>query len=200
MSPAEVWNQGRRQLRPITPETAAMIIGTDGGKERQIRSGMIELRDSEVSGDPLRFDAHLLPPRGKFLTVLNPFDTRRLTCFDARGRYVATLDRLHSVSRADTEGVARSCGRAAKIEAEMLAPMRQRAMRQATKKRAMHVNNARVLDLSRPFTAEEKIADQRRRDNTAPMSAFLEDEAVPDTLQEPNECSARPIASMEDFV
>lgn len=194
MAPVEVWNQGKRALKRISPETAALIIGTAGGKERQVRSGMIEMRDSEVSGDPLRFDAHLLPPRGKFLTVLNPFDTRRLTCFDARGRYVATLDRLHSVSRADAEGIARACGQAAKIEAEMLTPMRKRAMqsKQIQRKTAMHRNNARVLDLSRPFTEGEKIAEGERRENAVPMSAFLED-AAPETTERNH------IASMEDF-
>jgi hypothetical protein len=188
MSPAEFWNQGRRALQTISPETAALIIGTANGKERQIRNGMIELKNSEISGDPLRFDAHQLPPRGKYLTVLNPFDTRRLTCFDAKGRYVATLDRLQSVCRSNVQALHESCGRAAKIEAEMLAPLRRRAMGQAQKKRAMHLNNARAIDLTKPFTAEEKAISTRDRTRLRAERGSIEDLMPPPQL-DPAEAS-----------
>jgi hypothetical protein len=177
MAPVEYWQQGRRNLRPISPEAAALIIGTDDGVERPVRNGMIELRDGEISGDVLRFDAHNLPARGKFLTVLNPFDTNRLTCFDARGAYVATLDRLQSVCRSDAAALQLSCGRAARIEAEMLEPLRRRHMRDAREKRDRHVHNARLCDRSRPFTEEERIADRTRKENTVPIEDFVDSRA-----------------------
>jgi hypothetical protein len=197
MSPWEVWQPGRRALRPISEEVTALIIGSEGGVERSIRSGMFQLQCAEISGDLQRFDATDLPPRGKFLTVINPFRPDSLWCFDAKGRFVRRCARIHTPCRGDTEAVHRQIARAREQETKLLAPMRARHQRKLV---AMHKNNARVLDLSRPFTAEEKISDQRRRDNTAPMSAFLEDEAEPSggrTQEEPNE---RHIASMEDFV
>jgi hypothetical protein len=204
MSPMEVWQPGRRALRPISEEVTALIIGPEGGVERQIRSGMFQLQCAEISGDLQRFDATDLPPRGKFLTVINPFRPDSLWCFDAKGRFVQRCGRIHTPCRGDTEAVHRQIARAREQETKLLAPMRARHQRKLV---AMHKNNARVLDLSRPFTAEEKIAGQRRRDNTAPMSAFLEDEAEPSgsrTQEEPNESPREPygphIASIEDFV
>jgi hypothetical protein len=106
---------------------------------------MIELRDGEVSGDLLRYDALALPDREKFLTVLNPFDPSRLFCFDARGGFVAACERLHSVCRSDVEAVQREMGRAAKQEATLLAPLRLRHLAEAREKAALHEHNARVL-------------------------------------------------------
>lgn len=192
MSPEEFWRPRRRQLRPIAPEITALILGSEGGVERVTRNGMIQLRDAEISGDVIRFDATDLRDREKFLTVLNPFDTHSLTCFDAKGRYIATLPRLHSVCRGDAEAVQRACGQAVKTEAKLLAPLRARAMQQARAKQAMHQNNARVLDTARDFTPEEKAASRERRAQTVPADAFLD-------KTEPAPPGAN-IASMEDFL
>jgi hypothetical protein len=182
MSPTEVWRQGYSQLRPISPELAALILGPQGGIERVTRNSMIELRDSEISGDVLRFDAHQLPDREKYLTVLNPFAPGKLTLFDARGKYVSTLDRLHSVSRDDVEAVQRACGAAAKIEGKLLAPLRQRHMQEARDKTSMHRNNANVLDLSKPFTPEEKQTARDTRSRINGERGEFED-LMPETLE-----------------
>jgi hypothetical protein len=173
MSPYEVWTPGARHLRPIGPEIAAMIIGKDGGKERPVRKGEIAMTNSEISGDPLRFDAHHLPPRATYLCVLNPFDTKRLTLFDAKGGYVTTLNRIDVPSRDDMEALQRSTGRAEKALNDMLLPMRRRAMKQARAKRDRHNFNAQVIDTSRPFTAAEKLEADERRALTVPITDFM---------------------------
>jgi hypothetical protein len=207
LSPLEVWKAGKRELRPISPEVVAMIVGTKSGKERPVRNHQISFVNSEISGDPLRFDAHQLPPRSKFLCVLNPFDTDRLLCFNARGRYVATLRRLHSVDRGDVEAVQRAAGQSAKIESALLAPIRKRQLKAARLKLASHKNNARVLDTSRPFTAEEIADDRETRSRITDMRAFLPDPAllspeersgVSDWIENDSESPVRLVQEEED--
>lgn len=145
LSPAEVWRPGARQLVRLRPEAIALILLDDNAVERTTRRGLIELNDHEISGDVLRYDAHQLADREKYLTVLNPYHPEALFVFDARGRYVAACPRVHSVSRADVEAVQRECGAAAKVEADRLAPFRARHLGDAREKAAMHRHNAEIL-------------------------------------------------------
>jgi hypothetical protein len=178
MSPSEVWTPGSRALKPVTLEVAAMIVGTAGGEERPVRKNEIMITDASISGDPLRFDAHHLPPRSKYLCVLNPFDTKRLTLFNSRGGYVTTLTRIDVPCRSDVEAMQASCGRAEKALTERLAPMRRRAMKQARAKRDRALHNGKVTDLSRPFTTEEKIEDRDMRARITDMRDFLPERSL----------------------
>lgn len=212
MSPLEFWRPGSRELRPIQPHVAAMIVGTDGGKERPVRKGEIAFSNSEISGDLLRFDARQLPPRASYLCVLNPFDTRTLTLFDAKNRYVATLQRINVPDRDRVDAVHQECGRAEKALMERLVPMRRRAMAQARAKAGRHRHNGNVLDTSRPFTADEKLEAKERKALTAPMTAFLTEDGsdpyattedvpvVVDSAIVGDDDDAPVIASMEDFI
>jgi hypothetical protein len=178
MSPAEVHRSGRTPLRPISVEAVALVIGPAGAVERTTRNGMIELRDCEISGDVLRYDATALPDRQKFATVVNPFDPSLLFAFDSKGRFVSALDRLQSVSRGDYDAVKRACGAAAKREAALLAPLRQRHAADAREKAAMHAHNARVL--SGEFSSPEQIAsDDERRARLAECDATIDDLVAP---------------------
>jgi hypothetical protein len=212
MSPLEVWRPGSRELRPIQPHVAAMIVGTEGGKERPVRKGEIAFTTSEISGDLLRFDARQLPPRSSYLCVLNPFDTRSLTLFNAKEQYVATLQRIDVPDRDSVEAVHEQCGRAEKALNERLVPLRRRAMTQARLKAGRHRHNGKVLDTSRPFTADEKLDAQERKALTAPMTAFLAEDGtdpyattedvpvVVDAAIVNDDDDAPVIASMEDFI
>lgn len=121
------------------------MLGIESGEERTVRQHMITLQSGEISGDELRYDATMLPEKEKFLAVLNPFDLGALFLFDARGGFVTALERIVSVCRGDVEAVKREQGRAAKMEAAILAPIRARHLEQARQKTAMHKNNAKVL-------------------------------------------------------
>lgn len=214
MSPLEVWRPGSRELQPIEPHVAAMIVGQSGGRERPVRKGEISFTNSEISGDPLRFDATRLPPRSSYLCVLNPFDPRSLTLFNAKGHYVTTLARINVPDRDRVDAVHRECGRAEKALNDRLVPMRRRAMKQARLKSERHRNNLRVTDLSQPFTADEKLEAKERKELTAPMTAFLAedgsdpfaaepiDSAVEHVIDSINDGEDAPttIASMEDFL
>jgi hypothetical protein len=129
MSPLEVWRPGSRELKPIGPHVAAMIVGQ--GRRQRAPGPQRRNRDHELarfSGDPLRFDAHHLPPRATYLCVLNPFDTNSLTLFDAKGGYVTTL-RITFRSRDDIDARAamRPRGESAKRASRPDAPPRHGA-------------------------------------------------------------------------
>lgn len=180
MSPWEWYAPRRRPLVRIDEATTALLLGHEHGSERTVRNGMLEVRDGEVSGDVLRFDATTLPDREKFLTVLNPFDCARLWVFDARGQFIAARPRIASVDRHDVEAVHREMGRAAKTEAALLAPLRQRHLGEARVKAARHANNAAVLGNDLPADREARA---QLREDAVPMETFLGDApSEPSTL------------------
>lgn len=145
LSPTEVWNPGRRQLIRLNPQAIAGILAPDNGIELTTRAGMLTLTASEITGDLLRFDAHQLPDRQKVFAILNPYATDSLWIFDAHHRFISACPRIHSICRADIPALQHECGRAAKIEAERLAPFRARHATEARQRAADMRHNAQIL-------------------------------------------------------
>lgn len=150
LSPTEVWNPGRRHLIRLNPQAIAGILAPDNGIELTTRSGMLTLTASEITGDPLRFDAHQLPDRQKVFAILNPYATDSLWIFDAHHRFLTACPRIHSICRADIPALQHECGRAAKIEAERLAPFRARHAAEARARAADMRHNAAILTTPTP--------------------------------------------------
>lgn len=167
LSPAEVWQHGRRQLTRLRPEAVAGILLRDNGAEITARSGMLELNDSEISGDPLRFDARHLTDRQKYSCVINPFAPQALWVFDARGRFVSACPRIDSIDKPDVAALQRECGAAANAEAERLAPFRARHAAEARQRAADMRHNARVL-------AGDPVTPSRLPEDTTALEAATE--------------------------
>ena len=155
MSPAEVFRPGARQLTRMRPQAIAAMLLPDMGVERNVRRGMIETRDAELSGDALRFDAHMLTEGERYSSILNPYAPNALWCFDAAGRFVAACPRIQSIDRANVAAVQEACGRAAHAEAEALAPFRARHTAEARQKAADQRWNASVVS-GAAITSEER--------------------------------------------
>jgi len=154
-SPNEIFRPGARQLTRLRPQAIASILLPDMGEERSVRRGMIETRDGGISGDVLRYDARILSDGERYSTILNPYAPDTIWAFDAKGRFVAACPRINSVDRADLQAVAESCGRAAKAEAEALAPFRSRHLKEAREKAANALHNAAVVS-GAPITSEDR--------------------------------------------
>lgn len=150
LAPAEVWNTGKRDLIRLNPEAIAGILVQDNGVELTTRGGMLTLRNGEVTGDVLRYDAHMLPDREKFLCILNPYNPDVLYIFDSRRRFLAAAPRIHSVCKTDIQALQRQCGAAAKVEADRLAPFRRRHAAEARQRAADMRHNARILSGDAP--------------------------------------------------
>jgi hypothetical protein len=191
MAPVEVFNRGRRDLITLPPDVVALIIGLDMAEERSVRRGMIELTSAEISGDVLRFQALDLKDGEKYRTVLNPSRPDALMAFDAKGRFVAACPRILSADRSDAEAVQRACGKAAKVEAALLAPLRARHLAEARQKMAMHKNNAEVVGGTTPA---EKARERDLRAFSANTTDFLDS---PVTTPEP--ALTEPAGFGEDF-
>lgn len=146
LNPSEVMHRGRGALTRLSPAATAMILAKDCGVERTVRRSMVELRDSEISGDTLRFDARHLTEGDKVFSILNPYQPDALHCFDAKLRFVAALPRIHSIDRADTDAVMRQVAEASKIEAAALQPFRARHAADARRRAKDARHNAEVVN------------------------------------------------------
>ena len=171
LSPQEVWSPGARQLVRLRPESIALLLLQDQGIELTTRRQQFELRDAEISGDLLRFDARLLKDREKYLCVLNPYDPSALHVFDARGRFVTACPRIWAVDRGDLDAVHRECGAAAQAFTEAVKPYRERHSREARELAAARRHNAEIL--RRP--ASEKPVSQATAARIGRESGDIED-------------------------
>lgn len=173
-SPNEVFRSGSRELTRLRPQAIASILLADSGEERSVRRGMIETRDGEISGDVLRYDARILAEGERYSTILNPYAPEKIWVFDAKGRFVAACPRITSVNRSDLRAVAEACGRAAKAEAEALAPFRARHLKEAREKAANARHNAGVVS-GAPITGEERAKARLLRQIAGSADALLEE-------------------------
>jgi hypothetical protein len=90
----------------------------------------------------------------KFLTYHSPHNPDRLILTDAKGRFVATLDRQTAFCRADADRARAELGAARKEEAARLAPIVARATPVIQARAQMHRHNLQVLD-NQPITPAE---------------------------------------------
>lgn len=154
MTRAEVWHRGAADLVRIHGGTVCNILGNDFAVERKVHAHQFVFEDKEVGPGQHRFEGIVTDAEGRqsflkdgetFLAFVNPFAPNQLFVKDAKGRFIGTAARCERASRADAEGLKRSMGRAAHIEAELLAPLAARQARETRKKLAMHRSNADVL-------------------------------------------------------
>lgn len=183
MSPAEVFRAGQRHLVRLRPQAIAAILLADDGVERNVRRGMIETRDGEISGDVLRYNASLLREGEKYRTILNPYSPNALYCFDAAGRFVASIPRINSIDRADVAALQEQCGRVAREEAAALAPFRARHMAEARQKKADMRWNTSVVS-GAPMTEEERSRSRTLRDLSGSASELLDDTQQEESFDE----------------
>ncbi len=161
MSPTEVFKRDSKHLIRLPAHGVALILGNDLGVERGVRSGMFEFQDQEAGPGIFRYLAQVQRQDGsqqmlregeRYLTILNPFEPSFLYVCNARGGYLGAAPRWESVSRGDAEALHRACGRAAKVEAALLAPVARRGA-EVTRRRiddARH--NAGILGRKSPVS------------------------------------------------
>lgn len=145
MSPNEVWQRGNRELVKLPPAGIAMLLGHELGTERVMKRAMFEFSDKEIDSDDVRFEALGLIEGEKYFTVLNPFAPNELFAFKANGSFVGVCPRIASVCKGDAEALHRACGRAARIEAELLAPVAKRGASITRNRIENAQHNARVI-------------------------------------------------------
>lgn len=154
MSRLEVWQAGAGELIRVTGGTVCQLLGDDFAKERKVRSHQFVFEDRDVGPGEHRFSAIITDAEGRqsaltdgeiYKVFINPFADKQLFVQDAKGRFLGTCQRSEKFTRGDVEALQRAMGEAAKIEAQLLAPLRERQTKAARAKLAMHRHNAAVL-------------------------------------------------------
>lgn len=197
LSPAEVWEAKRGELSRVSGCAVPILFGPEHARSARVGQDVsIQVQDREISPDPLCYDAVLHNgrhcTRGQKLAVyLNPFAPDRLEVCDEDLRWIGSAQRIQRLHKMDTEGAMRRYSTARKIAAEELAPVARQGAFITQRETARKTNNARVLDLSKPFTPEEKEAQADRRSLALPLEAFAPDPTPAEEIE---------IADMEDFV
>lgn len=170
MSPAEVWNAGRRNLKRLPPEVIPEICGRDLAVERKVRDHAIRFDDANVErGRTFSFPAIAVDPRGlevilregeSYNTVLNPFDPSRLFVLDARFAFIGTLSEQIVSNHADMEAAQRAMGQAAHSEAVAMLPYRMRHADKEGEEARARAHNDRLLKGLVVPPAEQAVRDR----------------------------------------
>lgn len=164
LSPREVWKRSRGSLTRIQPFVVSEILGRDMAREVRVSNGYMEVRDSEIQPEPMLFEARVIDTEGReselrdgetYLVFINPFDTAQAFVHGARLGHIGIARRQKRVSRLDVAAITDAHARAAKREADLLKPLRQRHAALTRERTEMHKHNAGVLDGS-VMTASDK--------------------------------------------
>lgn len=156
LSPAEVWQAGKRELVRLRPEAIPSLLGEDLAQEKRLdRHHCFTVGGQEYGGAELRFPAArvknvlgqdiILDPRHTYQVFSTPFDTSKLYICDTDFRYLGTATRQHAVSRADLDAIHRAIGQSEHDRVALESPLRARHASEADDKAAMIAHNNEVL-------------------------------------------------------
>ncbi len=188
LSPSEVFEGGRHGLITLPAHKTAMLLYECARAKGKLpartvgRDHLIAFQDADLSPAILRYQADAQvpgrPPESlaegeKYDGIVNPLDLDTLHLFDARGRYVGACPRWQKICRADTEALHRQCGRAAKIERELLEPVARRGAELTRQRIDDARHNAAVLS-GKPLTPEDRERAQAIRRVDASAEALLD--------------------------
>lgn len=155
MSPREVFERGRPNLRKLDPVVGALLLADLPGTERPVKKGVLEVNCPEVDPDePLQFGLELRDGRGRreklrdgdtYLARVNRLDPRWCWLYDARGGFVGVVASRGRAQRNDVEAIHRQWAEKRAALAPELERTRQLAapLSRAATARAAH--NAAVL-------------------------------------------------------
>lgn len=176
LSPREVWQMHRRSLRPVPAFVISEILGHDMAREVRASTGYIEIRDADVSAEPLLFEARVTDEHGaeselrdgeKYLAFCNPFAPDQLFLHDARLGHIGVAKRVRRVSRLDPVALAEAHARAAKRTKDLLVDVRARHAEFTRERTEMMENNADVIEGRRMPAEAQAEHDETERLNAA---------------------------------
>ncbi len=168
LSPLEVWNSGRSDLRRAPAPLICDILGKDLGREVTVRGSYIRFRDQDISPDEMIYQARAIHLNGaqrelrdgeKFLAFANPFSPDTLFLLDAHDRYLGHCQLENRITATDRQALIVAAGQKAHRNAEILQPLRNRHAEQVQDAQDMREHNRRVVT-GEAVTPEEKAADR----------------------------------------
>lgn len=163
LSPSEVWETGKRDLRPVPAPLICDILGKDLGREVKVSGSYIRFSDLDIAAEELIYQARVHHLNGaqrelrdgeKFFAFANPFASDTLFLLDANDRYLGHCRLEQRVTATDRTSLILAAGAKAHRNAEILAPLRMRHEEEVIEAQSMREHNKRVLDGS-PVTIDE---------------------------------------------
>lgn len=163
LSPMEVWNTGRNDLRRAPAPLICDILGKDLGREVSVRGSYIRFRDQDICPDELIYSArvrHLnnaqreLRDGEKFFAFANPFAPSTLFLLDANDRYLGCCQLEQRITATDRSALILAAGQKAHRNAEILEPLRIRHAEAVQDYQDMRDHNQRVAS-GAPITPDE---------------------------------------------
>ena len=153
LSPAEVWNKGRRELVPADPRLVAAILWKGNhGRELTVAKGQLVTEDKLITGDLMRFAAFEagLEDGRKYGCIVNPFDPSGIWVFDKGGVFLARAERIYPAPRGDEKATLAQMGKANAQFAERMKPIRERHSAKAKQLERETEYNMQVLTQTTP--------------------------------------------------
>jgi hypothetical protein len=164
LSPTEVRQRDRSSLIKFPAFAIAELLGPDFAREVEVKGAYFRpFSDEELSPEPLRYESVVTDGEGRevqlkddtYLNFINPFDLSVVFVHDAARRYLGFARRAERADMADVEQIKAAHGRRSHRIAELKKPILQRHAETVKAQTKLMEHNARVLDETEPFTADE---------------------------------------------
>lgn len=171
MSPMEVWEAGRKELRRCSLGVYVELLRRVPGccKRVKVYGGTLRVQDKVVAPEPLYYRAEMFTPLGRTLLLgedeevellLNPYGPRVAAVLDPQtGEVLGECPQIERVGALDRAAIEQEMGRVAGFNARRLEPQRIRweadtelaaARREHNRALAVEGGAARVLGYARP--------------------------------------------------
>ncbi|HEX7861837.1 MAG TPA: hypothetical protein VF773_15995, partial [Verrucomicrobiae bacterium] len=205
MTPHEVFTRDATRLQKIDQCLLPDLLGPDFGQVRKVRSGVIEIKDQELSPEPMYFSAWTqgakLRNGDEYRVFLNPYNPNEAVITTVKdNRFVGILPRQDIPSWSDQDGIRRQLGASRAEVSQRLAEIGVRHVDRARERIAANKHNTQVL-AGKPVTEaqKEKIrATVEAAERVEPLSPISADEPLVDS-GESNE-SAEPSENIADLL
>ena len=173
LSPGEVWQRGKRELRRLPSALVGQLLPPDMGHKLKVRGGLLTCEERERMPGKLRYlattqggggvPAQRLSEGREVLMFVDPANPARALCYTADDdrRFLGAVPQWEQPCRSDVEGVKRQQGAQAHWEAEERRDAQRRGQTEALENELRAVQNERLLAGK---TAEEGREAERLRD------------------------------------
>ena len=173
LSPGEVWQRGKRELRRLPSALVGQLLPPDMGHKLKVRGGLLTCEERERMPGKLRYlattqggggvPAQRLSEGREVLMFVDPANPARALCYTADDdrRFIGAVQQWEQPCRSDVEGVKRQQGAQAHWEAEERRDAQRRGQTEALENELRAVQNERLLAGK---TAEEGREAERLRD------------------------------------
>lgn len=178
LSPMEVWDRGRGELKTLPLIALPDLCDPEDAINASVRNGLFTVERQDLGGELLFMavvNGEQLPAGAKFDLWIDPFNPSAAVVTDAHGCVLGLARAYERASRNDRPGIERLLGQARHWETQALEELRHRHKGTLRERAAMHASNAAILDEDGTSAAgrpnpEDQSALRRRNSELAAIA------------------------------